>query len=90
MSVLAAVVALYPPGRNGDIEATIEYDDGDEWTGSLQHVYVVRGEEDEEAPLAVARPVAGAAADGRLPIATAVPVAGIGHSDAPVAVGRRV
>ena len=64
------VVALYPGGAR----ATVEYDDGELWTGSLGRVYTLRGDEDEDEE----------AAQG-VPMAQGSAVRGV-----PMAVGRRV
>ena len=69
-----AIVDLVP-ARN---EATVEYDDGEQWTGSLSRIYTLR-EDDYEAALTSSLP----------PVATAVPI-GSSVGGLPTAVGRRV
>lgn len=77
------VVAIYPGAK-----ATVEFDDGELWTGALSELYALRGE-DEEAPPHMAVPAA---------VAVAVPsggeVAGASAqrrpSEVPLAVGRLV
>ena len=69
----------------GSGEATVEYDDGDVWTGSLQRIYTLR---EELIDAFVARASDGATS---LPVATAVPLATSGGGGGvPVAVGRRI
>ena len=50
------VVAIYPGAK-----ATVEFDDGELWTGALSELYALRGE-DEEAPPRMAVPAAAAVA----------------------------
>ena len=77
------IVALYPGGGR----ATIEYDDGDLWTGSLSDVYMLRDDdEDDEAGLAVGLQPTQSGSYAPAPAASAIPTA----AGVPLAVGRRV
>ena len=78
----AGTVTALRARNGGEMDAKVEYDDGEEWFGSLRRVYVLRDDEDEDEEQVDA---------SQLPIATSVPIAGHGHGGgAPVAVGRRV
>jgi hypothetical protein len=90
----AAVVALHPASYGRPASAAIEYDDGEEWTGSLEYVYVLRDDEEDEeaqaghhagracaAPHTCERHAQAAAVDGRDVAA---------RRDVPIAVGQRV
>lgn len=73
------ITALYPGGGR----ATIEYDDGDLWTGSLADVYMLRGDdEDEEAGMGLQPTPSSSYAPAPSASARATAV--------PLAVGRRV
>ena len=54
----AGTIAWLQPSRDGGMIARIEYDDGEAWTGNLRYVYVLRGEQEDEARPANERGVA--------------------------------